>query len=189
MHALPESKQGKGNARAREVAEHSGKADMTATRRYGGVGLGLSIAKELVNAHNGSISVHSDGVGRGTAVVVRLPVLQVWLWMCACGCGCARVRIIRGCFCAICGRWVSAQRVRGLPSTAIVAMPALLPFLVRDYACMRACVYGVWSTKSSARTKCDSFPVTFLGVCLTKYTSISMHCTQHFVHAHACPPS
>jgi len=51
-------------------------ADMTATRRYGGVGLGLSIAKELVNAHNGSISVHSDGVGRGTAVVVRLPVLQ-----------------------------------------------------------------------------------------------------------------
>ncbi|KAF5829821.1 hypothetical protein DUNSADRAFT_15439 [Dunaliella salina] len=51
-------------------------ADMTSTRRYGGVGLGLSIAKELVSAHSGSISVHSDGVGRGTAVVVRLPVLQ-----------------------------------------------------------------------------------------------------------------
>ena len=50
---------------------------MTATRRYGGVGLGLSIAKELVSAHNGSISVHSDGAGKGTAVVVRLPVLQV----------------------------------------------------------------------------------------------------------------
>jgi len=63
-------------------------ADMTATRRYGGVGLGLSIAKELVAAHNGSISVHSDGLGRGTAVVVRLPVLQVWVcifvWVCRC---------------------------------------------------------------------------------------------------------
>ena len=50
--------------------------------------MGLSIAKELVAAHNGSISVHSDGLGRGTAVVVRLPVLQVWVcifvWVCRC---------------------------------------------------------------------------------------------------------
>jgi len=59
---------------------------MTATRRYGGVGLGLSIAKELVSAHNGSISVHSDGLGKGTAVVVRLPVLQVCVCVCVCVC-------------------------------------------------------------------------------------------------------
>ena len=49
---------------------------MSAKRRHGGVGLGLSIAKELVAAHNGTISIHSEGEGQGTSVVLRLPVLQ-----------------------------------------------------------------------------------------------------------------
>jgi signal transduction histidine kinase len=49
-------------------------ADETSGGRYGGVGLGLSIAKELVEAHNGRIEVESAGAGRGATFVVTLPV-------------------------------------------------------------------------------------------------------------------
>ena len=39
----------------------------------GGVGLGLSIARELVDAHHGAIRAESDGPGRGSTFVVTLP--------------------------------------------------------------------------------------------------------------------
>lgn len=42
-------------------------------RQYGGVGLGLSIAKELVEAHKGRIAAESDGFGHGATFVVTLP--------------------------------------------------------------------------------------------------------------------
>ena len=48
-------------------------ADEASGRRYGGVGLGLSIAKELVEAHNGHIEAESAGAGRGATFVVTLP--------------------------------------------------------------------------------------------------------------------
>jgi signal transduction histidine kinase len=44
-------------------------------RRYGGAGLGLSIAKELVEAHHGGIAAESPGIGRGATFIVTLPVL------------------------------------------------------------------------------------------------------------------
>jgi signal transduction histidine kinase len=44
---------------------------------HGGLGLGLSIVKYLVQAHNGRISVRSDGEGRGTTFIVCLPVTAV----------------------------------------------------------------------------------------------------------------
>ena len=43
------------------------------TRRNGGLGLGLSIARQLVELHGGSITVKSDGLGKGAAFVVELP--------------------------------------------------------------------------------------------------------------------
>jgi signal transduction histidine kinase len=49
-------------------------AGETSGRRYGGVGLGLSIAKELVEAHSGRIAAESAGVGRGATFLVTLPV-------------------------------------------------------------------------------------------------------------------
>lgn len=49
-------------------------ADSQATRRVGGLGLGLSIAKRLVEAHGGSIRVESAGPGTGATFVVTLPI-------------------------------------------------------------------------------------------------------------------
>src|SRR6266850_5195138 len=46
-------------------------------RRYGGLGLGLTISKALVEAHEGSISASSDGKGRGATFIVDLPAAPI----------------------------------------------------------------------------------------------------------------
>ena len=48
--------------------------DGSRSRRHGGLGLGLSIARRLVEAHGGCIDVHSDGPGRGSTFLVTLPL-------------------------------------------------------------------------------------------------------------------
>jgi signal transduction histidine kinase/CheY-like chemotaxis protein len=45
----------------------------TIDRQSGGLGLGLTIVKTLVHMHGGTVSAHSDGAGRGSRFVVRLP--------------------------------------------------------------------------------------------------------------------
>jgi CheY-like chemotaxis protein len=45
------------------------------TRRFGGLGLGLSVAKGLVEAHGGTISVRSAGHKQGATFIVELPVI------------------------------------------------------------------------------------------------------------------
>jgi CheY-like chemotaxis protein len=49
-------------------------ADASSTRQYGGLGLGLSIARRLVELHGGSIEAFSEGPGRGARFTVTLPV-------------------------------------------------------------------------------------------------------------------
>jgi signal transduction histidine kinase len=44
------------------------------TRAEGGLGVGLAVVKYLVDAHNGSVDISSEGEGKGTNAVVRLPI-------------------------------------------------------------------------------------------------------------------
>ncbi len=48
-------------------------ADGTATSVHGGLGLGLSIVKNLVELHGGEVAAHSAGPGQGSTFSVRLP--------------------------------------------------------------------------------------------------------------------
>jgi signal transduction histidine kinase len=49
-------------------------ADSSATRRQGGLGLGLALVRQLVQLHDGSIEVESAGVGQGATFTVTLPL-------------------------------------------------------------------------------------------------------------------
>ncbi|NUQ75595.1 MAG: response regulator [Polyangiaceae bacterium] len=56
------------------VFERFRQAESSMTKSQGGLGLGLAIVKHLVELHGGSIEALSEGEGKGTTVIVRLPI-------------------------------------------------------------------------------------------------------------------
>jgi two-component system CheB/CheR fusion protein len=50
-------------------------AGRTLDRSQGGLGIGLALVRRLVELHGGSVRAHSDGLGKGSEFVVRLPAL------------------------------------------------------------------------------------------------------------------
>lgn len=51
--------------------------EQSRTKAQGGLGLGLAVARRLVEMHGGTIDVHSVGPQRGSQFVVRLPIVRV----------------------------------------------------------------------------------------------------------------
>jgi signal transduction histidine kinase len=47
--------------------------DHATTRSHGGLGIGLTLVRRLVGLHGGKVEAHSDGLGKGSEFIVRLP--------------------------------------------------------------------------------------------------------------------
>jgi len=58
------------------VFERFRQGDSSTTRRHGGLGLGLSIVRHLVESHGGTVSADSEGIGRGATFRIQLPARE-----------------------------------------------------------------------------------------------------------------
>jgi PAS domain S-box-containing protein len=72
----------------RYVFDRFRQADSSSTRKYGGLGLGLSIVRHIIELHGGTVEADSPGEGGGATFTVEMPL--------AVGCGRERVQAGRG---------------------------------------------------------------------------------------------
>jgi two-component system CheB/CheR fusion protein len=57
------------------IFETFAQADTSLARERGGLGLGLSVVRRVLDLHGGRIEAHSEGLGQGSEFIVRLPLL------------------------------------------------------------------------------------------------------------------
>ncbi len=59
-----------------DIFDRFRQADSSTTRKFGGLGLGLSIVQHIVQEHGGTVTASSQGKGQGARFEVRLPLLE-----------------------------------------------------------------------------------------------------------------
>jgi PAS domain S-box-containing protein len=59
------------------VFERFRQADMSTTKLYGGLGIGLALVRSFVEAHGGTVRAESAGAGRGSRFTVQLPLAEL----------------------------------------------------------------------------------------------------------------
>jgi two-component system, OmpR family, sensor kinase len=58
------------------IFEHFKQADSSSTRSYGGLGIGLAISRQIIESYGGEIKAKSEGEGKGTTFIVKLPYIH-----------------------------------------------------------------------------------------------------------------
>ncbi len=58
------------------VFEHFRQEDGATTRKFGGLGLGLAIVRQIVEMHGGTVKAESQGENQGATFIVQLPLMQ-----------------------------------------------------------------------------------------------------------------
>lgn len=59
-----------------KIFEMFTQVDQTLEKSQGGLGIGLTIVKQLIGLHGGSVEARSDGAGKGSEFVLRIPILK-----------------------------------------------------------------------------------------------------------------
>jgi signal transduction histidine kinase/ActR/RegA family two-component response regulator len=59
------------------VFELFAQAEAPTERAHGGLGIGLALARRLVEMHGGEIAAHSDGPGQGSTFVIKMPLCEL----------------------------------------------------------------------------------------------------------------
>jgi signal transduction histidine kinase/ActR/RegA family two-component response regulator len=59
--------------RLEDIFQMFGQVNHALDRAQGGLGIGLALVRRLVEMHHGTVSAHSDGAGKGSTFIVRLP--------------------------------------------------------------------------------------------------------------------